>query len=680
MKKTLPHFVAPWQARLAGLLLTVLSLGTGPLARAVVFAVDKASDAKPEIRFAPEVEEKIKEYVEKLREAKTKVESERVKAAITDVAKVTGLDEAGQAALAKPADAAVATSIQNWLEGTEKILRQNFGEEVSVEQIDQAMGSVSDYARNVTPKDYVQPAEQPVWNEGLASVLSAEQLETWKTEKEKRDRAFDEEIKGFVAFTKQRVRIQNEQLMQGKISVMKMALKLDDERAKKLDALGDEAAAKSAETIEGAARKTLLNFDAVRRKQILKNNGLYVQPEEDQAPEKQAVWTEGLGKILTAEELAQWETAMEQRKGRREETMAHLLVMILDQNAAFTASQREQLLPIAERVIKTQPALFPDLRPDVYYNLNPQLFYSAGAQATEEELKAILDPTQLEHWLDVCKQRQRGRHPVAVNRAVPQRPRKPGEPAPFEPEELENAVSDYFYELAGREQDRALAEEMLRAEDAIRVAGVEGKAADRLRTAARGVMETNLNTWKTNVAQNMRAQLAKATPADVRQRLGNMGVATSRRVRTGAAEEKKDLFDTTVAAELNDSQRAAWNKELEAREAYRQRSVTLSLLMELDRLCFLTPEQMVKLEPIVTEQIEEYGPDMDQMFGYSDSLGWFIQPYYALTPVAGVPEKTMREILVDEQWKQWIASNQYNNGTNYWKNIESNHKRRVKAR
>ncbi|MEO8352184.1 MAG: hypothetical protein ABI680_10680, partial [Chthoniobacteraceae bacterium] len=172
----------------------------------------------------------------------------------------------------------------------------------------------------------------------------------------------------------------------------------------------------------------------------------------------------------------------------------------------------------------------------------------------------------------------------------------------------------------------------------------------------------------------------KATPADVRQRLGNMGVSPNRRSRLGAAAEKKDLFDATVETELNDAQRAAWKKELEARETYRQRSVVRSLLSELDRLCFLTPEQLEKLEPIVSEQIEEYGPDMDQMFGYSDSLGWFMQPYYALTPVAGIPEKTMREIFADEQWKQWTASNQYNNGTNYWKNIESNHKRRVKAR
>ncbi|MEO6567802.1 MAG: hypothetical protein ABIO94_03490, partial [Opitutaceae bacterium] len=90
-------------------------------------------------------------------------------------------------------------------------------------------------------------------------------------------------------------------------------------------------------------------------------------------------------------------------------------------------------------------------------------------------------------------------------------------------------------------------------------------------------------------------------------------------------------------------------------------------------------EQWSKLRPLLIEELEEYGPEFDQMFSPGSTF-WFLQSHYVLTPVAGIPEKEMKQILSGEQWKQLTSAQQFSNAQNYWQNIASNHKRRVKAR
>jgi len=67
------------------------------------------------------------------------------------------------------------------------------------------------------------------------------------------------------------------------------------------------------------------------------------------------------------------------------------------------------------------------------------------------------------------------------------------------------------------------------------------------------------------------------------------------------------------------------------------------------------------------------------MFSSPDST-WFLQSYSMLTPIAGIPEKTMRSILTDGQWKQLNGSNSFNNAQRYWENIQTRHKQRLKEK
>jgi hypothetical protein len=171
--------------------------------------------------------------------------------------------------------------------------------------------------------------------------------------------------------------------------------------------------------------------------------------------------------------------------------------------------------------------------------------------------------------------------------------------------------------------------------------------------------------------------MENATPADFQQRTSNLDYDAGRRRRMRSDKNAKGVWEKTVAAELTEAQRAAWQKEVDARKAYERQMIVASVLAGLDELCVLTEDQWIKLDPVLVKQLEDYGPDFDQMFSDRNTV-WFLQSYYVLTPLAGIPEQDLRKIISDEQWKQLTSAQQFSNARSYWQNIESNHKQRAK--
>jgi hypothetical protein len=71
--------------------------------------------------------------------------------------------------------------------------------------------------------------------------------------------------------------------------------------------------------------------------------------------------------------------------------------------------------------------------------------------------------------------------------------------------------------------------------------------------------------------------------------------------------------------------------------------------------------------------LTEYQPDIERYM----SGAWFLQYYYALVPVAGVPEKDIQAILPAAQWKL-CKERDLPDAMQYWEGIENNHKNRLK--
>ncbi len=401
------------------------------------------------------------------------------------------------------------------------------------------------------------------------------------------------------------------------------------------------------------------NFDLSGGRTLEPIEGSATEPAGSRLPEK----TDELLRALTSDEQRRWEAKLGQNAWRQTRALAAMFLVVMDEKIALTAAQREKLRPLAEELCRGQKGRFPTAS---------QLgFYQVGTQLEDGELVGILDPVQVQYWRYVCEELK-----THTSRAHSLTTRNVHDvPAPREPEELAAAVSDRFYEASLRVRKKTLAEAMLHSEAVIRVTALDEKGAEHLRTAARGFVENQMETWRNAAVEEMRSQPQNAAPADFPQWLESLEAISAQPFGWQFVSMKnKGVWERTMAAELTESQRAIWQKEIEAREDFRRRAIAVSVLAEFDRLCVLTPDQWEKLEPIFTEQINEYEPDMENLFRYSDNNAWwFMLPFYALTPVAGIPETTMRNILADAQWRKWTRSNQYSMTERYWNNIVAIH-------
>ena len=365
---------------------------------------------------------------------------------------------------------------------------------------------------------------------------------------------------------------------------------------------------------------------------------------------------------------------MEQRS-RRMRALGRILIVEMDQKVAFTAAQRERLLPIAERLV-TAAGFFPEEPAEEYaLNLESQTFLAAGANAPESEMIAILDPSQWKHWKEASD-------PKSLAASYPRRiVRSPGidpalnETPPPEPEEIETALSDFMYERTVPARARMLATMTLKAEDAARLGGLTPESSHRLQVAARGAMEESLASWKSSVDQNVRAQLENSSAPNAKLRLA----AVQDYVFERGAElkpEKNPIWDKTVEAEMTPEQRARWQKEVDERNAFRSKSIASLVLSEFDRRNGLTPEQREKLAPLVAGITTEYAPEIASMFSMGNSNRWYLQNYTMFIPIAGVPMKELKAILTKEQFDLWKASDESTNIDNFWTNIQQLHTQR----
>lgn len=662
-------FGPAWSARIAA---AILVLPTCALAQ------DAAPAEAP--RYSAEVEAKVAELMQKAGETKAQLETAQMTREIASIAKITGLDEAGRKKLEAAAPAAVETAIKDWKVKMDLFFRANWGPDVQLAVAQTWLVQATTFARSGYGAEYTRASMQPSWKNAVSAALDAKQAAAWDAEIAEQTRKFNEETKAVIATSRQRYLDQFSLAISAKVSEIQGSLSLDEERSKKLEKIGTAAAEKSADLTTLRVRRVLEGYEPAARKQAIKSNSVYVSPLESESAEKQSAWKDGLKEILSAEEIQRWQTAVNQRTERRIEQFAHMLVWAMDQKVAFTASQREQIRPLASQWVREKKANFPERRTTSYASYSLESFCRVAAVAKDEDLKKILDEKQIARWKEAT-QREVSMSQIAAARlmAAGVQEKEGVKRTAFEPEEMENAISDFVAKLSEHEQRTAISKFVLQAEEAIRVASLDGKTAQRLLTAARGAAEVDLDSWRTNTVSQIRGQLQGATPNDFQQRLENTGFASADRRTRGTLDEKEGFWAKAIANELTDAQRAAWKKETDARDADEDRTVVVTLVGEVDRLCLLTDEQRGKLEPLVSALVKDYGEDIARMFANNNG-GWFLMGYYVLTPIAGLGDKQLKQILSESQWKVLSGSQQYSNGLRYWENIASSHKERMKER
>lgn len=661
-------------------LAAVLALSPGGRAA----GAEASEKAKPAL--SPEREKALGELLKKAPDAKRKVWAARMKKEIEQVTKATGLNADGAKALEAAAGEASEACVAGWLAKFGEGMRTSFsqypegafdGEELLASQLEQTVQY--DWFG-----EYVRPFEHPKWTEALRRTLSAEQLATWEKTQADRRKAVLEKFADAVKRTGDLAREQSRIALLAKATSIRGALALSKERSQELDKLAEKLAEQAVEPIRARAEKIFLSMDDDTQKQELKDRGFYIGLNEADLEKQQAAWKDGVAKLLTAGEVQRIEETRENLATRRARALGQILLAQLDEKVAFTASQRERLLPVAERLVKEVKALFPDGAQGRYFQINSATLLGAGRSAVEEEMTPILDANQWRHWQTACSASatagnrvnvivRRGAAPAPAAAAA--KPRA----AALEPEEVEHAFSDFLHEKAAAERTRLLAASLLKAEDVARVAALPAEALARLETAARGAAEELLAVWKTTTESAVRGQVRDAVPETIRQRLAAMESYTYTR-NSNTTKAAPAIWEKTAKAVIPEPAQQAWQKELDARAEFRERAIAAVILSEFDRRFSLASAQWSALEPVVGKAIHDYAPDIGMMFSSANSFQWYLQSYTMFIPFAATPEAELKRILGKEQWTRWSESEECGNTGNYWENIQRYHTQRMKEK
>jgi hypothetical protein len=632
----------------------------------------KKDSPVPAKLLSPKVEAKLKDFLAKEKDQTIKSAEPTSTRQIEDVVSATSLGDDGKKALEMGARQAVAAWADDWVVQTGDNIRKEFAAippDQASKILDQRMNQVFAFSQFDYSGEIQPPFERDEWTRALQQTLTPDQMAAWEKAQADHKAAVEKEIGDSLKQGVDRIRIQQTQGILVACKEIELAVGLPKDRSDKLEALGKSVADQTTEMWRKRIEKMVLAMDETQRHQFALGR-FFMGTDEKEAPVRQSAWKDGVASLLTADETARLQAERDARKSKREMVLGEVMLMELDEKLALTEAQRQKLQPIANRLVKEIPQLFPDdTGGNPYYGYSPDVFLSGTAKATDAELKPVLDDIQLKRWRNLAMPDNSLADSSTDDKSKPEKY--------TEPEDVERAISSFLYEKSENERKRVVETNLLQAEDVVRVAGLKPQAAERMEAAALGATESYLSNWKWFTEQQIRSQLQDVTPQNVMQRLESIQDFFFQ--RSYGPGNHSGFLDETVKTMLDPKEQEAWKKETDERKAFQDKAVAAFVLAEFDRENRLTPQQWDKLEPVIAGIVQDYSPEIGQIFAFNNGVPWYMEGSYLLMPFAGVSDTDLKAILTKDQVDAWHSSAECSNATSLWQNIQQNHDQRVKA-
>ena len=199
---------------------------------------------------------------------------------------------------------------------------------------------------------------------------------------------------------------------------------------------------------------------------------------------------------------------------------------------------------------------------------------------------------------------------------------------------------------------------------------VVGLPKDRLRLleiAAKGAVDRNMEGWRTAQENQVRQQAQGLTATIVRQRLEAVGTMTV----GNEAPDESALWKEALTSALTPEERSKWAEAEEGRNAYRLQAVAKLLVAELDRQLGLTLTQCQKLEPMTTQAVHDYLPDMGSYIDRGNGIDFRM----LLLLLNAVPQADTQAILTPTQYTKWNQVIADYRG--WWQSVDQTHRTRI---
>lgn len=602
-----------------------------------------------DVKAKQKVDKEIAAYLERwVRESRGPM-NEDLHAKIDLMKKTLELPEAQLKALSKEADALLDRLIGAEIKRAGEMLRT-----LPTEARQNMLGRSSFYIRFDRPRG---EAWDKAWEAAAAKVVPAELIAKWrKTDKEERGKV-DAELADMIKPSEQQAQQQMEIAVNAEIDSIVGSLALNKERQQALEKLSKEAIQESLKLARKGWLQQAKNYSTTERKRIRGN--VYFGVSEEQQAMSLPLWKDGLKKLLSEEERTRMAADNKKREERTSGAIARACLAEMDKMLALNSEQRTKLEPVIRELM--QPMM--EQRRQQYWSYNANQLFQAAGKVKEEKMKGILDEVQWKHWKELI---------------VPTSSSRYGQPNPADAGSNQTAVADmaasistHLYKMFVAERKRVLATMLPQVEDAQRVLALPTPTVARLTTAAKGAVEQNLISWRQNTERYVRQSVQNATPKNIL-----LVLAGTERVNMSRGEstpQETDIWRTALRETLNEAQQKQLKVVVDARLDYRLKAMAAMSVSELDRRRRLTAEQCTKVEAAIHKVLIEYQPDIERYMSFQ----WFLQYYYALVPLGGVPEEEMKAILSPEQWKL-CKDRDLPDAMQYWEGIKNNHEQRKK--
>ena len=610
----------------------------------------------------------LEDFVKKAVEARRKQFVKAMEQRVKDEVKEAKLDKDAEKKLRAGVSKAVEAAMPAWEKAFRKYIQPVA--EQNTEGVKGIEGwSPENFTRNVALGDAPQPQETDEWKNGLQEVLSAEQWTAREEAKKSEEKKWQEDMGDYLTTCEGQAGDQMAAMIESAISRILQFGDIDEARQKKLKTAADEAVKLTVKDWRSRTEKQLKAMPKEQREQMTSRGGMMGvdNSNKENQPQEKQVWKDALAQILTDAERKVIEDRRMEVRGRRADALAMILVGDLDRLIGFSDKQRDEFLALSsKRMLKLPEHYFNSPDNGGYYSIDPGQMLQQLKGLKMEQVAAILDEGQMKRWKTTsADQLSRGNSYIRTKMDTGDLPK----PEEMDEVEMERILSSFLHREARKMKLKMLSQMEAQVEQIRRVVNPAPETVAILTTAAKGAAEEMAAGSINNLSSWVRQQFQNVKPSEVPGRLQNLQNPYFPE-RTQLPPPK--LWTAAVDRLLTSEQRALWKTELDAREAWRRKGLSAMVISDLEKRLILKPEQREKLHKKVAQVVADYEPDFTNYF----SLGWHLQGYYAMIPIAMFTDKEMEEHF-DKKQIETVKEKCLQNATQYAEMIRQQHKSRT---
>ncbi len=517
---------------------------------------------------------------------------------------------------------------------------------VLLDDPESVLGSV---VRSETKPGRQRLDQSQTWRDGLAGILTDDELATWqRTDAEfwaARETEKDEEAERLVAQFSERYRPGFEALVEKELREILNAIDLSGEREAALHRAARSSVEQTIQSWEEGALEHLAEMNEPNRLQAVQRSHLDFSASSVTPPEKRQTWTSAVEQILTPAERETLKRSIASRAKSKLSAVSGIALAAVHDELFLSLDQIERLQPAFEEVIKR--AMSRNLERN-RIQLNHSVMISAlRRKEFLDEAGEILSPAQDTALRRLIGSRTTSRLPrVNISNETDLATTPVTQVSERDVEEVISRYMALRIEREHRDRFTTLASQI---DGMARTIPLSPETRRRLEIAAKGAVTQETERLAQSMPDYLRGQFKRnrrnQKVQDLLNRFGNYRANSEPAIA-------REVWRTALERDLTEKERDRWTELRAEVNQWRYQRIAHYVLAWLDADLSLSELQWALLEERIGTILGTYGDTLEVRFRRT-TIPWYLSGRNALLPVAAIPQDTLEEWFDPEQAQLW---------------------------